>query len=449
MQIYNLLSQQNFLCFFPVAIIPNRRIPEEISDLPEEAPNSPEEASNLSEQVMKRSLLITNLFLFFYKNKNIEIDANMNIGFSLELKDEIALLKKNSKPIVGFDHLKPEEIQAERELGSGANGKVSLVAIPKLNGQGVEVFAEKQVFQIDIDHNVSSWVGLEGLIKESLILKNINQLNNKNIARYIGSGVINEIPRLVIEYYQYGSLEELIEDDRKLCSKDIVYYMFDIANALSCLKDINLIHQDIKPSNILIDSEKILKLSDFGEATSLNGLCGDHPTLQNQGTPFIAAPERINSTDYDARSDMWSAGLVFLQMALGRKISEEIINAMYEKDSELMRNQTLLDDLIKNKLQKIKQSRIREKIIEIILCCLKIDPSQRITPKEIMTMFDETIEPNLYEIRENKKLLISRHQAIQNTYTRCIEAVLPQEQILRTKSGLARSSCVCTILNTK
>ena len=99
-------------------------------------------------------------------------------------------------------------------------------------------------------------------------------------------------------------------------------------DALNYMHSRNLIHRDLKPANVFLDKNHNIKLGDFGLARSFKGPRISNPgsfiklgnsnsmMSQNIGTPFYMAPEQRNSGMYDSRVDMYSLGLILLEMLL-------------------------------------------------------------------------------------------------------------------------------------
>ena len=88
--------------------------------------------------------------------------------------------------------------------------------------------------------------------------------------------------------------------------------------ALGVAHEANIVHRDVKPANILIDSEGLIKLADFGVA-----LVGDAVLTQTGvviGTPAYMAPEQLRGRDVDGRADLYALGATLFEAATGRKL---------------------------------------------------------------------------------------------------------------------------------
>ncbi|KAL3309090.1 Dual specificity mitogen-activated protein kinase kinase 7 [Cichlidogyrus casuarinus] len=95
-----------------------------------------------------------------------------------------------------------------------------------------------------------------------------------------------------------------------------------ILEALNYLKEkFDVIHRDIKPSNMLLDGTGVVKLCDFG----ISGKVKHSQAVSNRaGSVLYMSPERINSTTYGARADIWACGISFLELATARNPYEHL-----------------------------------------------------------------------------------------------------------------------------
>jgi serine/threonine protein kinase len=108
-----------------------------------------------------------------------------------------------------------------------------------------------------------------------------------------------------------GSLEEVIPIT-KTSEQLVSAIAYQMLWGLSCLHFEKMIHRDVKPGNVLLDSSGQVKLSDFGIACS-----GKEMSSTVVGTTLYMAPERLLGQEYGSSSDVWSMGLVLWLSATG------------------------------------------------------------------------------------------------------------------------------------
>lgn len=116
--------------------------------------------------------------------------------------------------------------------------------------------------------------------------------------------------------------------DRKLTEAEVIRLGTDICTALEICGKRNIIHRDIKPENIFINDFGNFKIGDFGIARKLENLTGG---LSQKGTFNYMAPEVVSGTDYDARVDIYSLGIVLYRLLNGNRLpfldtEEQVLN---------------------------------------------------------------------------------------------------------------------------
>lgn len=93
--------------------------------------------------------------------------------------------------------------------------------------------------------------------------------------------------------------------------------IYNLANALSYLHSLNIVHRDVKPENLLIfqhqDGSKSLKLADFGLAVELK----EDKIFEVCGTPTYVAPEILSESGYGLKVDVWAAGVIVYILLCG------------------------------------------------------------------------------------------------------------------------------------
>ncbi|PKL35944.1 MAG: serine/threonine protein kinase [Spirochaetae bacterium HGW-Spirochaetae-1] len=201
---------------------------------------------------------------------------------------------------------------------------------------------------------------------------------------------------IVMEYVDGISLDALIEKNRYLPNEIALLIFYRIAGALKYAHDKDVIHRDIKPANVLISREGVVKLTDFGIATSKEFHDKYLTREMTLGTPAYMSPEQITDTrNVDKRADIYSMGVVLYEMVTGKcpypgDISSENINRIqkgkYTRPSKVNPKVTSLTGRIIKKAMhhKIKKRyKDLEEIIRILSVQLKKYKSQE--------MIDETI----------------------------------------------------------
>jgi eukaryotic-like serine/threonine-protein kinase len=123
---------------------------------------------------------------------------------------------------------------------------------------------------------------------------------------------------IVMEYCSRGSLHDLIQREGRLDVERVVGIGISICDALEYAHRLEIVHRDIKPGNVLIAEDGALKVGDFGIAKAAF-VSGDITTTGNiLGTVTYISPEQARGDEPDARSDLYSLGVVLYQLLLGR-----------------------------------------------------------------------------------------------------------------------------------
>ena len=132
-------------------------------------------------------------------------------------------------------------------------------------------------------------------------------------------------PYIVMEMIEGRPLDQLIQG-RGLPIEAVVEFSLQISDALAAAHEVNIVHRDIKSSNIMINVRQQAKVLDFGLAKRIHG-AGDvssdelAKTREGQilGTPNYMSPEQALGKDVDHRSDLFSFGVVLYEMATGQR----------------------------------------------------------------------------------------------------------------------------------
>lgn len=153
-------------------------------------------------------------------------------------------------------------------------------------------------------------------------------LNHTNIIHIYTFDEFEGNPYLVMELADNGSLDSRIEREGLVPELDVLDVGIKVASALATALKRNLLHRDIKPGNILFNSEGEAKLVDFGLARHAEDDQDYDGTVW--GTPYYVAPEKINREREDFLSDMYSLGGTLYHALTGHvpfeaKTTEEVV----------------------------------------------------------------------------------------------------------------------------
>ncbi len=161
-------------------------------------------------------------------------------------------------------------------------------------------------------------------------------LNHPNICQIYSFGQEKGQPYIAMEMLSGKRLEEMFGPDRPLDEELSVRIGLDVARGLQAAEAIGLIHSDIKPKNILLDSRGTAKIVDFGLATFADKQASE-PGIW--GTPYYIAPEKAKRQSVDCRSDIYSLGATLYHVLAGvppfdGKTPVEVVKARIGKDAK-------------------------------------------------------------------------------------------------------------------
>lgn len=235
------------------------------------------------------------------------------IGEDLSASDAIKsniLEYRKISPAVKYNYVKP--------IGEGAHGKVFLVQD--------KVSKELRAIKTFKKSIKTSFVVEQRIESEMAILEKIDHPHVIKIYEYYST---QDNFYFVSDYCKGGTLSKLYESEewkkdltqKKYKSREIktAVLMFQMLSAINYCHNINVMHRDLKPNNIMLDDKKKegypnVKLIDFGTAK----IFYNYLQYQFVGTPHYVAPEIIKGEGYNEKVDLWSSGVIMYLLLSGR-----------------------------------------------------------------------------------------------------------------------------------
>jgi serine/threonine protein kinase len=164
--------------------------------------------------------------------------------------------------------------------------------------------------------------------------KTIAKLNHPHIIRIYDIEELYKTIFIITEYLEGGSLKNILRNTPRLSLPQILGITIQVCSGLEYAHEQGIIHQDINPNNIFIQSDGQAKIIDFGLACRAGDLdCN----FLFPGTVFYIAPEQINGDPVDERTDIYSLGITVYEMITGQRPfpedgSRNIINLHLNED---------------------------------------------------------------------------------------------------------------------
>ncbi len=199
-----------------------------------------------------------------------------------------------------------------RVLGKGAMGLVYLARDPQIE-------RELALKTIRFDQAEGSFDPAEAkarFLKEARIS---GRLQHPHIVTIFDVGEDGGLLYLAMEYVPGGSLSQRLTDPDSLSLNDRIRIVAEVAEALGHAHEKGVLHRDVKPANILLTPHLDAKVTDFGIGKLLTGDSDLTSTGQMVGSPAYMSPEQIKGEKLDARTDIFSLGVVLYQALTLRK----------------------------------------------------------------------------------------------------------------------------------
>jgi serine/threonine protein kinase len=187
----------------------------------------------------------------------------------------------------------------------------------------------------------------------------LSSIDNEHVVRIYDQGFGDEMAYIAMEYLGGGSLREVI--DKGLSRRQALSLLSQAASGLAAIHSRGIVHRDIKPANLMLRTEGVLVLTDFGVAKRLEHTNGH--TIQGEvlGTPHYISPEQAQAGEVGPSADLYSLGVIFYEMLTGKRaftgetilevLSQHIIAPIPRLPAELEDYQPLIDGLLAKRAQ--------------------------------------------------------------------------------------------------
>nr|CCA16222.1 protein kinase putative [Albugo laibachii Nc14] len=223
-----------------------------------------------------------------------------------------------------------------------------------------------------VQENVEFEVG----IHRDLATKAKYQNKNENILQMLDEIQYDNYLYMIFDYCEQGELFGIVDkaQDGRLSALDVVHYFKQIVQGVDFLHENGYAHRDLSLENVLVTSEGICKLCDFGLASYARASC-----CESVGKPSYMAPEVLEGIYYDPiKADIWSLGIILFILVAGTPPfecphpSDPRFKALSSHGTEILLRKWKLHD------------QVSSSAIQLMDGMLQVDPKRRITIEQIL-----------------------------------------------------------------
>lgn len=146
------------------------------------------------------------------------------------------------------------------------------------------------------------------------------KMNHNNIVQAIDVGEVGGLYYFVMEFVEGKTLYDDLSKGKIFSEQEAIDITLQVAKALEHAHSLGLVHRDVKPKNIMINRDNVVKLADMGLARETSDIkAAKHEEGKAFGTPYYIAPEQIRGlVDIDGRADIYALGATLFHMVTGR-----------------------------------------------------------------------------------------------------------------------------------
>ena len=242
-----------------------------------------------------------------------------------------------------------------KPLGEGGMG-----AVYKASDRELDRLVALKVIRPELASNLE----ILKRFKQELILA--RQVTHKNVIRIFDLGVADGRKFITMEFVEGRDLKTILVERGKFPPQEALEIILQVARGLEAAHNESVIHRDLKPQNIMVDAQGRVWVMDFGLARSLE-TAGMTRTGALMGTPDYMSPEQARADKADARSDLFTLGIIFYELLTGKLPFQA---------------ETLMATLLKRTQQKAVPPReidpsVPQALNDIVVKCLETSPERR------------------------------------------------------------------------
>ena len=287
-----------------------------------------------------------------------------------------------------------ERYKRLEKLGEGTYGSV-FKAEDRVTGETV---AMKIVAADDEESGLSMYY-----LRETSILKGDH---GYNVMKLRDTFVVNEKAYIIMDYCEYNLFSCICKKGMK--PSHVAPYAFQILSGVYCLHRDRIMHRDLKPSNILIDAKGVLRITDFGLSRFFTVPNGRY-TGEVVSLPYRAPEILLKIRDYDPSIDMWSAGCILAELAIGKLLFPadceareimEIFRTLGDPGKDYM---AIATAILPNGFEVKQTTSLAQKmkgvdplLVDLVSKMVVYDPAKRINARDAMFHpFFDSVNPNV------------------------------------------------------
>ncbi|KAI9073056.1 hypothetical protein K1719_044976 [Acacia pycnantha] len=309
-------------------------------------------------------------------------------------------------------------------IGQGAHGIVYKAEL------GIGVFAIKKVKFGQRNKRKLN------MIKE---VEMTRKIRHQNVARSLGSWIGDEYGLTISRYMENGSLHDVLHENnpRPYLVWNVRYKIaFGIAKGLAYLHhdfDHPILHRDIKPKNILLDSDMQPYITDFGISIALNQSSAvmRMRSTYTQGTPGFMAPEIAYAIAPGCELDIYSYGVVLLELITRKKVLDY---PFVEEETTLVgwiksvwRRTIKLEEIVDSGLAwELSDVNVKAQVIKVLLValiCTQKDPRKRLKMRDIVEFYETPTDPGILVRHDNNSFHLG------NSVVTALASLVFQEEV--------------------